>query len=414
MQLETGSFRDRNNQVFYHSGTVYRGISEQAWANWQQLVNEPFYTALSAAGKTIGTEVAPAGEVPETGWAATLKHERIPYVSYPYEWSFGMLKEAALLHLDILEEAIPNGWTLKDSSAYNVQWRGHRSTFIDTTSFEPYVAGTPWLGYRQFCMMFFNPLILKAYKDFNYLPLLRANLEGIDPAETAKLFGVTEARRKGVMFHVFMHARLQQKSAQSEIKNVAIEDDDSAKKGPRHSEAMVVGTLQSMRRVVKSLSIQQQLTTWSDYDKTHSYQDDTFEHKQAFVEKHAAQRHWPMVWDIGCNTGTFSKICSPHADYVVAMDGDTMAIETLYNRLQNEQFTKYPAAGHGPCQSVPGPGLDGTRAKNRRTARNTGSAALSGADPSHGDLGKHTDAKLYRMGAQSGQCGHSGICRTGR
>src|SRR5690554_8160071 len=98
-------------------------------------------------------------ELAGAGWAGYLTHERVPFVSYPYEWCFGMLKDAALLHLDILERAIPRGWTLKDATAYNVQYIGARPVFIDTPSFTPYRNGEPWIGYRQFCMMFLYPLM---------------------------------------------------------------------------------------------------------------------------------------------------------------------------------------------------------------------------------------------------------------
>src|SRR5690606_27049051 len=73
-------------------------------------------------------------------------------------------------------------------------------------------------------------------------------------------------------------------------------------------------------------------TVWSNYDKTHSYDEMDFQEKAAFVRAAARTRRWQLVWDLGCNTGTFSRIVSEHADQVVAMDGDWMAIEQLYQR----------------------------------------------------------------------------------
>lgn len=336
MQIESGSFRDRNNQVFYHQGEVYRGISKQAYDNWLAISDKDFFQELISSKKIVGTSIAQQGVYPDSGWAAILHHDRIPYVSYPYEWAFGMLKEAALLHLAILEQGIQNGWILKDASAYNVQWNGHKPVFIDTTSFEPHVSGTPWLGYRQFCMMFLNPLLLKAHKNIDYLPLLRSNLEGIEPTETAKFFNRSEIWRKGVSFHVFMHAMIQLRTTANEIQG---KRGNQSGYRPKHTKSMVLGTLQSIRRIIKSLKVNQQTTTWSHYDETHSYLEDTFVDKKEFVEKHVSKKQWLMVWDIGCNTGTFSKICSPYAEYVVSMDGDAMAIETLFDRFQHEKFT---------------------------------------------------------------------------
>ena len=113
------------------------------------------FRRFSESGALIGTEEVPNASVPnaETKWAAVLRHDRIPFVSYPYEWSFGMLQDAALLQLDLLLAALDEGLILKDSSAYNVQWRGTRPVFIDVSSFEPLRPGQPWVGYQQFCQM---------------------------------------------------------------------------------------------------------------------------------------------------------------------------------------------------------------------------------------------------------------------
>ena len=110
--------------------------------------------------------------------AAVLEHERIPFVSYPYEWTFAMLRDAALLQLELLRRALDEDLMLKDSSSYNVQWRGARPVFIDVGSFERLRPGEPWAGYRQFCMLYLNPLLLQAYKGIDFRPWLRGSLEG--------------------------------------------------------------------------------------------------------------------------------------------------------------------------------------------------------------------------------------------
>ena len=116
------------------------------------------------------------------GAAAVLEHERIPFVSYPYEWTFSMLRDAALLQLELLRRALDEDLMLKDSSSYNVQWNGARPVFIDVGSFERLRPGEPWAGYRQFCMLFLYPLLLKAYRGVPFQPLLRGSLDGIEPA----------------------------------------------------------------------------------------------------------------------------------------------------------------------------------------------------------------------------------------
>jgi hypothetical protein len=195
MTPEHGSFRDASNRVFYHRDEVFRSLSAEAATHWHQLRQTAFFRQLMASGAVVGTETESRADV--TGlvsgqWAAVLRHETIPFISYPYEWTFGMLKDAALLHLDVLEQALDNGWTLKDGSAYNLQWRGRRPVFIDVSSFEPYRDGDSWTGYRQFCMMFLIPLLLKAHRDIQLAPLLRSNLEGVDPEEALKFISVRD------------------------------------------------------------------------------------------------------------------------------------------------------------------------------------------------------------------------------
>ena len=217
---DEGSFRDRNNKVFTAQSAVYRGVSPDALANWQALAREPFFEELAGEGRIIPTsllgERGLARDLP-SGWADYLVHDRIPFVSYPYEWSFGMLKDAALLQLELIERAIPEGWTLKDASAYNIQWRGAQPVFIDIPSFEPYVEGKPWVGYRQFCMMYLYPLMLAAYRGIDFIPLLRSNLEGIEPRLADRILTGFSRFRKGVFSHVYLHARMESRYSHAEL-----------------------------------------------------------------------------------------------------------------------------------------------------------------------------------------------------
>ena len=336
IEPETGSFRDRNNRVYYVDGAVVRGVSRGALDHWEKIIEEPFFQELLKQGAVVPTSLLedtskPAVAVIEEGWSGVLKHSRIPFVSYPYEWAFGMLKDAALLHLDILEQAYDAGWALKDASAYNVQWQGARPTFIDIPSFEPWVEGEPWIGYRQFCMMFLIPLMLKAYRDIDYVPFLRSGLEGIDPVEAIKFFPARSLLKRGVFTHIFLHAKMQKAFSDDEPSNK-----DGALKRIRHSKAMILGTIQGLRRTVARLGLQNAPTTWGAYDEKHSYDDASYQQKKDFIQKYVGSKHWPQVWDIGCNTGTFSRLCSPHTDTVLAIDGDSLAIEKLYQRQKLE------------------------------------------------------------------------------
>src|SRR5690606_22540322 len=127
-----------------------------------------------APGPTLDPAPGPtatAGE--EDSPEVVLRHERIPFISYPYEWTFSMLKDAARLHLDLLLAAVPEGIITKDGTAYNLQWRGAQPVFIDSGSCERRREGEPWAGYRQFCQTLLSPLLLQSHLDIGFRLWLR-------------------------------------------------------------------------------------------------------------------------------------------------------------------------------------------------------------------------------------------------
>ncbi|WP_394891480.1 hypothetical protein ACG873_09475 [Mesorhizobium sp. AaZ16] len=378
LAADDGSFRDRSNAVYEDGDRILRGISAEALANWNALSAQPFFQSMLDRGTVVSTRLIDANTVKSGGqWAAYLEHERIPFVSYPYEWPFGMLKDAALLHLDLVEEALQSGWTLKDATAYNIQWIGARPVFIDIPSFIPYKAGDPWVGYRQFCMMFLYPLMLQAYKGVDFRPFLRADLEGIDPLTADRLLSGATRLRKGVPTHVYLHSRMQQRYAGIELDEAKALTEGSGKsvsqrKRVHHTEAMVLGTIQGLKRTVRKLCLPRTRTTWGSYDTDHSYGDASFEIKKAFVQRAASRVPRRLTWDLGCNTGTFSDICAAHSDYVVAVDGDPKAIERLYQKQKAQ-------GGRDICPLVmnlanvsPGHGWNGRERKafDKRTVPN--------------------------------------------
>ena len=168
-----GSFRDPDGRVFQLEGEVFRGLTAEGLADWDAFTSNGLQERLVDAGEVVATERRDGDALealraldPQGEWVAVLRHERMPFVSYPYEWTFSMLKDAALLQLAITRQAFAAGLGLKDATPYNVQWRGARPVFIDVGSFERAREGEPWLGYRQFCMLFLYPLLLEAYRVF--------------------------------------------------------------------------------------------------------------------------------------------------------------------------------------------------------------------------------------------------------
>jgi SAM-dependent methyltransferase len=341
ISANSGSFRDPINRVYEvdtgGAKRILRGVDQNAFDSFRDLAGQTFFQKLVRNGHIIQTDIL-ANDDPATdavrrhGWSGVLEHEAIPFVSYPYEWTFSMLKDAALLQLHILEQALENGWTLKDATPYNIQFIGARPVFIDLPSFEPWIKGEPWVGYRQFCAMYLTPLLLKSHLGLDHLTILRSNLDGLAPTEAVKYFRGLARFQKGVLSHIAFPARVEASIAARERDDAPVQK----RRQPNQSVAMVVGLVQSLSRLVRKLKSDITHTDWSHYDKTHTYQDADFEAKKAFVEKHAAEKPRDHIWDIGCNTGTFSKICAPHCKHVISLDGDHNAVEQLYLREKGD------------------------------------------------------------------------------
>ena len=329
---ESGSFRDRNARVFLRDGSVFRGLSQQASAEWDALAETRFFRRFSADGRLVATEKADA--LPRTKdterWVSFLRHERIPFVSYPYEWCFGMLKAAALLQLDLLLAALDEEMILKDSSAFNVQWVGAEPVFIDIASFERLSPGAPWVGYRQFCEMFLCPLMLQAYKDVPFNAWMRGSIDGIGPSDCSRLFSLRDLLRPGVLKHVFLQAKLEARYADTE-RNVR---DDLRKAG--FAKELIVANVRGLRRLVARMDWRRRESEWSEYVDCGHYELVDQQKKADFVADVVSLRSRRLVWDLGCNTGTFSRLAAEGAEYVVAQDGDPLAIERFWRDLSTE------------------------------------------------------------------------------
>jgi hypothetical protein len=333
-ELEPGSFRDPDARVIYSGDDrVLRGLSEQGAEAWRQLSHAPFFHRLTDHGRVIGTRVA-ADITPATlGWAAVLEHERVPFVSYPFEWSFGMLRDAALLHLEVLLDALTGGMTTKDGSAYNVQWRGTSPVFIDVSSISP-SSGGPWEGYRQFCETFLNPLLVQACRGVDFQPWLRGRLEGMPTSHTRRLLSGRDMARKGVLKHVVLHDVLQRRSTSGA--QAAKHSLSAAGFGVGLTRAVVSDLI----RVVRALDWRPGPSSWSRYADQRPYNQNDLDEKKKFVQKAMGDAAPRLVWDLGCNDGTFSRAAAPYADYVVAMDADHPTVQQLYRSLRKTRERK--------------------------------------------------------------------------
>ncbi len=326
---DPGSFRDPTSRVYLSDDAVWRGLDADALADFETLSATPFFADAVAAGQIVGTELAT--ETPEglDGWAGVLRHDRIPVISYPYEWSFEMLRDAARLQLDLVLAALDQELTTKDASAYNLQFVGSSPRFIDIGSFERLREGEPWYGYRQFHMHFLLPLMLQAHRGIAFQPLLRADVEGVSPIDARRMMSrwdLWSPRRSGTLLHVAGMAGAERATSSRDVK--------SELKRAGMNKAVVVGQVRKLRKLVDKLSIGKGDTEWGGYSDRAHYTDVDLAAKEDFVSSVAAAVQPKVAWDLGANDGHFSRLVAEHGAYVIAADGDHEAIDGLYRALR--------------------------------------------------------------------------------
>lgn len=333
-RLEPGSFRDPESRVFYSGDEVYRALSKEGLEDFDALAETRLFERFTADGRLVATERVDGAAAPSRllarDCAAVLRHERIPFVSYPYEWTFSMLKDAALLQLDLTLAALDEDLILKDSTPYNVQFKGARPVFVDVGSFERLRPGEPWVGYRQFCMLYLYPLLLQAVKGCEFQPWLRGSIDGIAPAQMRSLCSLRDRFRRGFMLNVFMHARLEARHAD---RGERVRDEV---RRAGFKKELIVANVRRMRKLVERLSWDPPQGVWVAYGERNSYSDADAARKDELVREVVGLRRWGLTWDIGANNGRYSRIAAEGSETVLAIDADQGPVELLYRTLRDE------------------------------------------------------------------------------
>lgn len=326
--VEPASFRDPDATVFTQDGRIFRGLSALAKESYDEAERVGLLGALVDRGLLIDHwRAEPPRDLP-AGVPAELVIEarRVPVVTYPYEWSFSMLRDAALLTLEVTEASLQAGFQLKDASAYNVAFDGTRPVFIDLTSVDQGFDGL-WTAYGQFCDHFLAPLLLESHLGIPFQPYLRGRLSGLPVTELAPMLGGLRRLRRGVFTHVYLRSRIEGRA-----QDLATEDRSALRREATLPVEAVVGSVQKMRRLVERLESRVG-TVWAQYEKECSYGADERAQKERFVEEAARRKPGSIAWDVGANTGVFSEILAGFFDTVVAIDSDVGAVDGMYRRL---------------------------------------------------------------------------------
>jgi SAM-dependent methyltransferase len=317
-----GSFRDPAGHIFFADGVAYRRIEHAGAADYQQLLNSGLYEQLVADGLLIRHEdLGPT--LDQTDAFTVIRPEQLPMISYPYEWSVSQLRDAAETTLRAQQVALRFGMTLKDASAYNVQFLRGRPVLIDTLSFTRDEGGA-WVAYRQFCQHFYAPLVLASTRDALLVRLAGIFIDGVPLPIASRLLPLRSRLRPGPLFHIHLHASAEQRLS------------TRAPSGARRARASVAPLVDSLSRAVGNVRWEPRSHWSSYYEQQESYGSDAFKKKSEVVTQWLDRVRPARVWDLGANTGHFSRIAARTGATVVAFDSDPACVEMMYRQAGKE------------------------------------------------------------------------------
>ena len=332
--FDTASFRDPDGKVFHFQGKVYRCLTGNGGRSYEKARASGLIKFLENEGLIVATRLCGGEEATSFGFNPALEtvieQEKVPFLCYPYEWPFEMLRKAALTHLALMAHLVPRGLIVKDSSAYNYQFFGSKCKLIDIPSIEERKANEPWLGYSQFCRHFLNPLLIHSVLKLAPHPLLRGNLDGIPVGDANALIPWWKQLKNGILLHVWLQALLEKKASGLFSERALFMELPDQKDS-------ILGTVKRVRRLIEHLGRPRRGNLWMNYELESSYTERARLAKQNMIENVIAKSKVNLVYDFGANTGEYSLIAAKHAACVVAFDSDDSVADHLFIRLCKEK-----------------------------------------------------------------------------
>jgi hypothetical protein len=304
IKSDHASFRDPAATVFSDGKTVLRAIYPAYFPEYD-LFMDKVYPDLIERGLII-----PHVEMERCADHIVIKPDVIPFISYPYEWSFSRLKEAALVTLMVNQVALSHGMMLKDASAYNVQYYNGRMVFIDTTSFMFYSGDTPWPAYAQYLRHFICPMLWIKHYSATYGRLSEIYLDGLSVAMTAKMLPLSRRFSARHWSHIFSQ------SWADIIK-------DRKRKAPKMPRIALDAFLMDLQKFTNQLHYKPVLDHgWLNYSEAGSYTPMSLNDKHRIINEMFRDVSGTTVLDLGANTGHYSRIAAGQGNDVIAVDSD--------------------------------------------------------------------------------------------
>jgi hypothetical protein len=323
----SASFRDPSGFLFTDNGILYRQINRAYSKDYTRLMDSGLYDKLVKANLLIPHVESDQLPVESDSAFKVIQPERVSFISYPYEWSFSQLKDAALATLFIQKRALKLDMSLKDASAYNIQFIRGKAMLIDTLSFEMYKEGQPWVAYKQFCQHFLAPLALMSYCDVRLSQLLRVYIDGVPLDLASSLLPAKAKLNFGLLTHIHIHAGAQKRYSDKAVKPLV----------SGMSKQAMIGLIESLENTIEKLAWKPAGTEWGDYYENTNYTDSAFEHKKQLVHEWTFEKTPALVWDLGGNTGIFSREAASSGAFTVSFDIDPAAVEQNYRNVKSKK-----------------------------------------------------------------------------
>lgn len=345
MQQLNSSFRDifMGGYVFSYENNIYRCINKSYKEHYDYFMSSGLYEKLVSEQYIVShVEINDISNfnLDDNTTYKVIKPLQLPYITYPYEWSFNQLKDAAILTLKILLESLKYNMILKDATAYNVQFYNGQPVFIDTLSFEKYEEGKVWQAYSQFCRHFLAPLALIAYTDYRMYQLSLNFLDGIPLDYAAKLLPSKTKLKLGLLMHLHLNAQVHKKA------------ENNSQIGNREyflKKQNLVNMIENLVNTVLKIDYNTEKgeSTWNGYYSFTNYNNESFLMKENLLIDFIKQcnSHYKIV-DLGANNGHFSRLVSKQypESIIISSDMDYHAVDANYSIIKHTDEYKniYP------------------------------------------------------------------------
>lgn len=338
LTIDDGSFRDPDARVAYLNDSVYRIVYQNGFKKFDFV--KKILENKSVAEYLIETEEVSQQEFKLLNSdidknVKVFKHKKIEFISYPYEWSFHRLKDAALHHLNLHINLLKNNATLIDAYSYNIQFNNYSPLFIDLMSIKEYSDGEFWVGHKQFCESFLNPLVLKSKLGIDYNNWFKGNLEGINTGDLSKLLKFKHMFSWNIFYNIFLLNHFEKKYKKNEDLKII--------KNKKLKKNYYLSILSNLVNFIKSLKPKKEISIWGEYSRDNTYDNKEKKNKYEFISNYFNKNKFNRVLDLGCNTGEYSKIAlNSGCDNVIGLDYDLNAIDEAYLISKREKLNFLP------------------------------------------------------------------------